>query len=118
MEFALSLVFSTSKIQYEEIAEVSLLPSVRHLNGFKNCASGDGEGPMRSALLIAKDRNFDDGWDRSGVLTFDSMPMSQGMGWNHRTGVLTGMFMKVVLLMCTCCLKAPSSFFLRSVDCR
>jgi hypothetical protein len=80
MEFALSLLCSTSKNQYEEIAEVFLLPLVRHLNGFKNFASGDGEGPTRSLLLkmteIAKDRNFDDGWDRSGVLTFDSMPMS------------------------------------------
>ena len=93
LKWALRQLIKNGESSYDELREVLNLPSVRHLRDFKNAFKGDGEG-VQNALLQSMDEEAVKREltprQRSGMLVWDAMKLSEGIVSNVFTGEIQG----------------------------
>ena len=93
LKWALRRLVKDGETSYNELREVIKLPTVRHLQDYKNAFKDDGQGVQHGVLHVMDEQATREGftpWARHGALVWDAMKTSEGIVSNALTGEILG----------------------------
>ena len=93
MKFALAILGRTSESTYKELGKVMYLPSLTHVKNHRRATTSTQTGYQRATLRgmkeVAKKREATR-YQRTGVISFDSMKIRDGLLWDASKGKVMG----------------------------